>query len=522
MRELVTIDFQDNSLYTPQQGADMAAIAIAHFWGPVGAIKRVTAATIDTFYPKTILSQSYLKAYMMLKYGIPTVEIVRAQGTAEYLYVDDAHIGITPFPLSQSATVVELAGDYILHAKYPGFHPKVMDCLNAGRKLKVKITFNDITASVNVDGRSITIETIDVTTDPTTLEKIEGSPTPGHATDGQFDFITDLMVSKSEYWHVQFDEAFIATDFGTGGPADLQFETALADVDGLPWAETDTTEQNLIDIYEKILISTDYSDATIVVASYSSEDLNKAVLALAEARSNCVGIVGYPLSETFAQADMETFVALMTPTKFGITCFARAVENFLGRKVIHDGVGPAAGRYAIVRKDAGPNQIPSALTYGAYPATLTDSLTFAEVLDLHDNFSVNSIYSAPVGAQMFGIRTLHTRKASYFALSNVMRIVSLLLKSTLVTADAVIHTSNNPTKRAMIQLDRQSYLDQLIGIENLKPQSVCICNGDNNTDAATEGGKWLVIDFDLWFYKLIERVHINIKASDTTTQITIG
>lgn len=515
MRELVTIEFQDNSLYTPDQGLDVGGLGISHFWGPVDKIVRVTPSSFGRYFPPTFRSKSYVKAYTALKYGIPVLEVLRVQGTSTYLYIDSEEVQTF---LGSSLTIKERAGDYLLLSKYPGYHPAIYEGFMKGKTVTVNINFLEV--GVNVDGKSVVIETL---VDGVSVEKIEGSPFPQHETDGTQDFITEVMLSKSEFWNFEISEtAAVATFNEAEGLADVSMPSTPLNVEFAEFEETSVADADYEAAYNAFFASTDKSQATILMAPTSSKVLNDLVLGIADARSNCIALVGYPTSELFDKDSIETFVETLTATKFGVTAFGRAIENISGRRVIHDGVGPAAGRYALVRKDEGPNQVPSALTFGAYPSVLVNSLSFTEVLALHDASSVNSIYTSANGPQMFGIKTLHPRRNSYYALANVMRVVSLILQSTLVLADGVIHTPNTPSKRASVELDRQSYLDRLIGIENLKSESSVTCNEQNNSDIETEGGRWLIIDFDLWFFKLVERIKIRIKASDTTTQINLS
>jgi hypothetical protein len=60
----------------------------------------------------------------------------------------------------------------------------------------------------------------------------------------------------------------------------------------------------------------------------------------------------------------------------------------------------------------------------------------------------------------------------------------------------------------------------LISQEVLKGNSKCQCDDKNNPDDQTNGGELLIIDFDCWFVKLIERFKVRITASDSTTTVT--
>ena len=103
-----------------------------------------------------------------------------------------------------------------------------------------------------------------------------------------------------------------------------------------------------------------------------------------------------------------------------------------------------------------------------------------------------------------------------------MRLVAELLRTTFVVVDTVVHLPNTPTLRETVRLDRQTFLDDWIGNEMLKSDSTVSLSDELNAASKTEDGKYLVIEFNLGFVRLIERVNIIIKASQTSTDVTIG
>lgn len=354
----------------------------------------------------------------------------------------------------------------------------------------------------NLDGDTVAVETI------------IGSPIPGMLIDGQNYYFPEVVRRDSLYsdseMKVSADDFLKYVTVGTEFQGEVNY-----DIENIPEIE----EDEIVAAYAKYFSTRSLSKCSILIPCKCTTAINNAVKNTAGQCMNRNAIIGYPTDQPFDFESIKEFGLTMLGEKFAMFYGGRAVYSLLGMQLTTSCVGVIAGRYCSVTEDASINQIPSAAAYGAYPGSLIESLDESEVLALHE-LGFNSVYNTTDGPFIWGVKSLHTRQASYFAKANVMRVIAQLLRTTFDYLDQNLHTPNSDRKKAMIQQNRQAFLDTLIAKEVLKANSKCQCDGNNNRDIDTNGGELLIVDFDCWFVKLIERFKIRITASDQTTTVT--
>lgn len=377
----------------------------------------------------------------------------------------------------------------------------------------------DLSVRVNVgmdeeDNQVITLTLIqNLDGDVVAVETMTGSPIAGTTLDGRSYYIAEVVRRDSDY----FDAAVKvnSNDFLKACPAGTEFQADVTyDVEEL----TEVEETDIVAAYTQYLGSCALSNATLLIPCRTTTAINNAVKNAAGTRMDCCAILGYPIEQSFTLEEIQTFARTMLGEKFAFFYAGRDVYTLLGQEFNTSCVGVIAGRYCQTTEDATINQVPSAQSYGAYPGSLVESLDESGVLALHEE-GFNSVYQTATGPYIWGLKSLHTRQNSYFAKANVMRVIAQLLATTFDYLESVLHTPNSDRKKAMVQQNRQAFLDQLIAQDVLRGPSTCQCDRNNNQDKDTNGGELLIIDFDMWFVKLIERFHIRITASDDTTTV---
>lgn len=349
--------------------------------------------------------------------------------------------------------------------------------------------------------------------DVVSVESMSGSPIAGTTLDGRSYYIAEVVRRDSDYFDAVVKVNSSA--FLKACPAGTEFQSDVVyDVEEIAEIE----ETDIVAAYTQHFGSCALSNATILIPCRTTTAINNAVKSAAGTRMDCCAIIGYPIENSFTLEEIQSFARTMLGEKFAFFYAGRDVYTLLGQEFNTSCVGVIAGRYCQTTEDATINQLPSAQAYGSYPGTLVESLDETGVLALHEE-GFNSVYQTATGPYIWGLKSLHSRQNSYFAKANVMRVIAQLLATTFDYLETVLHTPNSDRKKAMVQQNRQAFLDQLIAQDVLRGSSTCQCDRNNNQDKDTNGGELLIVDFDMWFVKLIERFHIRIKASDDTTTV---
>lgn len=239
-------------------------------------------------------------------------------------------------------------------------------------------------------------------------------------------------------------------------------------------------------------------------------------------------LVGFNTTNAFTKTAIQTafeanMAAAQEPKMMTFFLAAREYYNAFGITYILDGCAAWAGRMANVASSVRLNQMPSARQYGPVAATLKDSLTFNQVLELHEK-GCNSIYNSAYGPCIFGIKSLHKRQMSYFGKANVARVTARLIKYIYPEVMNVIHTDtvNDPINRAKFQLAMSNILDEFIANGNIRSESTVDVSDAVNNDVTTKGGEVLNVQFTIWFKKLVEKVNILVVATDSSVNVSIS
>lgn len=512
MRELVDIEFVDRTAYNNNETQDVAGVVMPHSWGPVDTVVPYTLASFLATYPQEN-SPYWVKVKSAFLAGASVIEVVRPSLLEKYLNVSihpTTFVGTATRAAAQFTTTDPVSAIQVA-SKYPGQIP-ILDPTKAfDLRLTVAIIEDEPTVGVAL------LKGTDI------IEYHVGGLDPTQTIEGKSNYIQDVVNRDSKYLKVKIDSP---TPFLTALAALPEGTTAL-DIDDVSlktpaYVPSTVAVEDLTAAYAKFYGSSVTTKSTVLFPIVSSQELNNAVIVLAANRSDCVSIVGLPVSTAFTKDAIKTFHDSLTKEKFGIFYAGRTALNYSNGYgvIVDDGIGAVVGRYCSVANAASINQIPSAKAYGAYPLPLVESLDFNEVLELH-TLGVNSIYNSADGPQMFGVKSLHPRQTSYYAKANIMRTLAFILRTSLDYVNGVIHTPNTTNKKASTELNRQTELDKLIAQEVLRPQTLAICNDQNNQDADTNGGEILILDLDIWFVKLIESIKIRVTASDSSTTVNI-
>lgn len=320
-------------------------------------------------------------------------------------------------------------------------------------------------------------------------------------------------------------DCLIQSDFVVEDPQIYVFGSETGECLSKSMQEEATNLEDLADEYTKFR-SIEESNVSILIdyGTKSSVESN-ILLSVADYRSDCVAVVGYPVINTFTDDDIKSYASELRRTMFGAFYAVRDILNLKGKTYVTNGIGTIVGDIVNVAKNVNVNQLPSARTFGAYGGKLYESLTFEQVADLMENNAVNGVYNSVNGARIWGLRSLFSRATSYYSKFNIGRVVARILKVAFPVAMDVLHTANSEVTRANVELQLQTDIDNLISQGCLRSEaeyrSYVQCDSDNNTDAVTKGGEILFIDYYCYFVKLIERVHIRITATDSSVSMNI-
>lgn len=534
MRELITIEFIDKSSYSDNTTSDVIGLVMPHVWGPVDKLTPVEYSKFMQNWPE-LNSPGWIKASQAFQAGAGMCEILRPQLGAEYQMYVVTDTGFQTVTGAKQFTVSDsdLSGAKnlaVFSLLYPGSPKGKVDSVEIELSPVYEDSVTEPTpADVPIDVQA-TVTLYDA--NGNTVEgPHEGLMISQEIIDGVSVNIGDVLRKKSYYIRYQLNdsEGLITREQLVEDPnpqPSNNYVEQTPDVKVPVIGETagegvDVTISQLVELYTRWFSHMETSQATILLPTVCDATLINAVTQIAAQRSECMAFHGYPTDAEFTEDAIKTFFQKLTMDKFAAFWAGRDVVTIGGKEVPGDCIGTIAGRYAAVAQSDTINQPASAQSFGAYPGSLLESLDTTAVLALQ-KLGINSVYSAYTGPQIWGIKTMYSRQSSYWAKVNVMRVTTQLLSTTMDYIMQVFHTPNTTAKKAMVQQNRQAYIDSLISQDVLKSQSSCQCDDENNKDIDTNGGEILIIDFDLWYVKVIEKVHIRIEASDDSTQITIS
>lgn len=609
MDKLTTVEFVDTSNYTDNEVIDVVGTILPHEWGPVNTVLALNRSQFEAAFPEAI-TEEYATVLSAYKAGAGIIEIVRPQGSAEYVrmlgvtrkgvpaieeplsiavpgagYVVGDTFTITgesevPQVLTVEVTAINAEGgivEAILKPNAPGVltarysfdaTKNYTDTSVKGGAVKVNLEtvptiFAVITAQATKDLVLPLVEKpgypsmdiafiqdvifdirlrhpgrysdrIDIafseTTEPegtvnhiTVFSKItgkdlvqdvhiSGSMIPGATLDGQDYFLGNVAIrdtTKVNFTLLKPLAVYPLAVAKSSGVLLVTQELAASIVTG-----TATSED-----YLKYFASSKKSAATLLIPSKATDEINATLVEISAARMDMNSLPAYPTDGPFTKDAIKLAFAPFLD-KFALGYAGRDIQTVGNVAVRTSAIGGVAGRYCATHVNASINQVPSAKAWGRYPFPLASTLEDDEVLELH-GIGINSVYTTTDGPQIWGVKSLFVRQGSYFAKANVSRIIAYVLNTTFPLLDGVLHTPNTPTKMASIEDDRQALINVLIDKEVLKGDSVATCRKSNNKDVDTMGGELLILDFNLGFYKLIERFKVRITASEASVTVNI-
>lgn len=521
MRQLIDVQFQDNTSYPSQIGNDVGAIVMDCLWGPVNKVVKCDFPTFLSNFPlmsKAALSHSYLTAYRAFQSGLTSIEVVRRQGPAKYVNVV---WGATTLSTTAAPTLVDdpfaSAETKGFALKHPGLFKEMTDPLNSD----FKITIEAVASEAGLDEADIKVSLSYVNSDGDTviLEEVQGSSVIGTTLDGQ-DYYLGTKLSASKYFVPVNPELQPYTDLAVEAAVELDFP-----------AVTVPAAQDAADLVADYLVY--FSDIENSVASILIDPGTtlaaeaNSLISVAAARSDLVALIGLPTttlweaSSTPPYSAITDYKASLTPSMFASFYAAQEIFTIEGRTYVLNGIGTIAGRYAAVASQDSVNQLPSAKTWGTFPGALSKTVSFAQVLAFHA-LGINSVYSTSQGPRIFGLRSLHARSSSYYSKFNVARVCARILKYGFGVAMDVIHTGNTPARKSLTQNLLNADLNRLKAVGALRVESSVLCSEQNNQDIDTNGGEILIIDYTCYFVKLIEKVNIRITATDSSVTASVS
>lgn len=394
----------------------------------------------------------------------------------------------------------------------------------------------------------------------TLLEQFYGSFNPSAKADGQSFYLIDIINAQSQYIRVRKDSntffglsemktisLYLNSQSGSDGmyyPM-LQFEDVYpqgSEEGSESYSVFDPTKKDTMKYFELIedpetSVSTVFiapvpfeckvnteSEHPVTVDSSAIESLFVGYSTRMESRKDSSFIWGYPTSNTVPfDHDHIKYVGAATasynPSKFTTFFAGREEYSVYGMPIYLDCTAGVAGRTIAVAQSTHINQLASARLYGAYPGTLSETLSFSAVQDLHKNYNINSVYSTPNGNYIFGIKNNFERMNSYFSKLNVTRVINWILKLTYPIVLNAIHTETVSDENTRLQfLFALKDVLRSMAPANIKSESDVRMETD---DAKTRGGEEIILYYDIWFKKLSEHCTITIAATDSSVNVTV-
>lgn len=267
---------------------------------------------------------------------------------------------------------------------------------------------------------------------------------------------------------------------------------------------------------------------------------------IAELRQDCCALLGFPTMvnasawispnevdwETTTRTNARTWFdaiasAGLNMHSFGIVGWERyTLRTTMGVKVYNlDCTAGWCGRIsAVAASTRNRNQLPSYKAYGSYPSTLVRTMSFENVVEMHKEDGIGSVYSTATGNFIFDVKGLYGVGTSYFAQANVMRVIEFLLSNSYDIVEQVIHTDVAANKASRVDLEGRmnTMLGWFISRNELKAESYVDIGDSLNSDDLTNGGEYLNINIVCYFLKLTQGVNINIIARDGSVSSSVS
>jgi hypothetical protein len=548
--QLINVKYTDLTNYTEGAGNDILGVPFEHHWGPVGVLNVLSQPAFFQLYPESLpIGKSsldpqryyaYAQAKKCLELPNNLVEAYRVQGGWKYAEINLLKTIATPeqgqptvyFTTAEAATqfasIANMAA--VISLKYPGIPPKSL--LGDYDRLAIVLSVNKDTQVFNIsvcgatqvqsqpatglyikEGTGQTEKFFAVDEDAP-VETFEGGTDPNQLVDGKSFFIEDVTAASE----------FIAVKVSTENPVPENItKTAihLLSICTVPASAPETQDwEDALQVFDDTLIS----DASLLISPVATADCDTKLLAIAASRQDLQAVVGFPVATVFNKANIDTFLINLAGIRnmFGVFVAGREMTKIFGYNIQLNCTGGWAGSTFNIARQVRTNQLASAFTYGAYNGTLTETLSFDDVCELHKK-GVISVFSSVQGAMIWGTRSLHPRQMSYFGKANVMRVLSKILRRVFPECLNAVHTdaAANPITTANFQTRFTSIVNEEVAQQNLISDSYAACTGDINSDAKTKGGTIFNLVLALHFIGLVEKINIHVFATDSSVTAKI-
>ena len=496
-RELIDVQFQDNSNYVDSVTTDTLGSVISASWGPKEKLVTVNLTQFLSMFPaESNPHESWIRVRRAFDGGIGSAELYRTADNYVYQGATLKATGASPdtvYSLEAVSNAVIPTPDYFtVYSKYQGNFPV--------SNPKIQVVWS------TVDGEAVI--GLALYSGDNLVEMVEGTLVPGQIVDGQNVYIGDVVTNSSSYFNfVVKDPAALATI------VKAKEQTLELVITPQTPTEVDSQEDAVAALYPSVFGDFTTSAATILVPWSNDSGVVASVINTAEAACDRVALIGYDTTKQFTKAEITSAYQTMPKAMFAAFYAAREAVNVNISQIPADGIGTIAGRLAAVADSDSVNQLPSSYSYGAFPGTLLNSVSFSDAIAFQAD-GINTVISSTEGPMIYGIKSMYSRQSSYFAKFNCMRVIARILQSTFPLLMTVHHTPNTVRKRSSIQTNRQTFLATLIAQDALKADSLAICNDTNNTPSATNDGEILILDFNLGFVNLIQRFLVRVIANE--------
>jgi len=548
--QLINVKYTDLTNYTEGAGNDILGVPFEHHWGPVNELNTLSQPAFFQLYPeslpigRTTLTSpqryyAYAQAKKCLELPNNLVEAYRIQGGWKYAEINLLKTIATPGQgqptvyfttaeaVKQFASIENMAA--VISLKYPGIPPKSL--LGDYDRLAIVLAVDKETqvftisvcgaiqvseapvAGLYIKEGTAQTEKFFAVDEDAPLETFEGGTDPNQFVDGKSFFIEDVVASSD----------FISVKVNGANPVPENIaKTAvhLLDVCTIPEEPTTQDWEDALQVFDDTLIS----NASLLISPVATAECDTKLLAIAASRQDLQGVVGFPVATVFNKANIQTFLTNLAGIRnmFGIFVAGREMTKVFGYNIQLNCTGGWAGSTFNIAKQVRTNQLASAFTYGAYNGTLTETLSFDDVCELHKK-GVISVFSSVNGPMIWGTRSLHTRQMSYFGKANVMRVLSKILRRVFPECLNAVHTdaAANPITTANFQTRFTSIINEEIAQQNLISDSYAACTGDINSDVKTKGGTIFNLVLALHFIGLVESINIHVFATDSSVTAKI-
>lgn len=511
MQDLINVTFEETSINPTFTTGDVLGVIINHYWGPVNTLKRMSAQEFLNQYPNelplgaTLLNPQDFYAYAQvlkaIENGISQIEVYRVNSETNGWKYRQVNVGNTASANVSLQQFDESADTKLSIAlKYPGYVPASYAPGCKSISLKIKATEGVVYIQVlgNLDDDTSIL-----------LEEFEGGFKVNQLEEGKSYYIQNVL-NESRFIRCKVN-----------GSLSTLAETTIALSNVLDNAvlTAEDFKKPLIREFSDIEIS----QATLLISPMNSSEADTALIQASHSRKNCISVVGYPTTNEFSEESIEEFYNSLLKDKFSVFIAGREQYKVMGSTIYLNCVGGWCGCTAKVASDVRINQLASARTYGSYYGVLSETLTFGEVLNLHEK-GVISVYNSNTGPQIFGVRTMNAKQNSRFGKANVMRVLASILKQVFPLAMDALHTdvAENPAEQVIFSSSLNSIISRFIALGNIKENSVAICDSSVNNVNTTSLGTVFNIVLSIGFIGLVEKINIKVVATDSSVTAEIS